>query len=159
MQSAVRSRVIVVKTSAALPPKFRSNSWLSVWPDILFHCRCILYLEEMSAFTRQQTRFDWQQDNRILSTNHTQWSRGLHMILKIVFLNSLHNIWQSVVYQKIWYIKFYVLILTGFRVQPYSGEDRGSTVVKVLCYKSEGRWFGSRWCQWNFSLTSSFRSH
>jgi len=36
---------------------------------------------------------------------------------------------------------------------------RGSTVVKVLCYKSEGRWFDSRWCHWNFSLTKSFRSH
>ena len=24
--------------------------------------------------------------------------------------------------------------------------DRGSTVVKVLCYKSEGRWFDPRWC-------------
>jgi hypothetical protein len=23
---------------------------------------------------------------------------------------------------------------------------RGGTVVKVLCYKSEGRWFDSRWC-------------
>ena len=29
----------------------------------------------------------------------------------------------------------------------------GSTVVKVLCYKSEGRWFDSRCCNWNFSLT------
>ena len=28
--------------------------------------------------------------------------------------------------------------------------DRGSTVVKVLCYKSEGRWFDPRWCQWIF---------
>ena len=37
--------------------------------------------------------------------------------------------------------------------------DRGSTVVKVLCYKSEGRWFDPSWCQWNFSLTLSFRSH
>jgi len=26
-------------------------------------------------------------------------------------------------------------------------------VVKVLCYKSEGRWFDPRWCHWNFSLT------
>jgi len=34
----------------------------------------------------------------------------------------------------------------------YNG-DRGSTVVKALCYKSEGRWFDSRWCHWNFSLT------
>jgi len=31
--------------------------------------------------------------------------------------------------------------------------DRGSTVVKGLCYKSEGRWFNSRWCHRNFSLT------
>jgi len=30
--------------------------------------------------------------------------------------------------------------------------DRGGTVVKVLCYKSEGRWFDSSWCNWNFSL-------
>jgi hypothetical protein len=33
------------------------------------------------------------------------------------------------------------------------GTADGSTVVKVLCYKSEGRWFDSRWCHWNFSLT------
>ena len=26
-------------------------------------------------------------------------------------------------------------------------------VVKVLCYKSEGRLFDPRWCHWNFSLT------
>ena len=31
--------------------------------------------------------------------------------------------------------------------------DRSSTVVKVLCYKSEGRWFDPSWCHWNFSLT------
>ena len=37
--------------------------------------------------------------------------------------------------------------------------DRGSTVVKVLCYKSEGRWFDSRWYHWDFSLIYSFRSH
>jgi hypothetical protein len=29
----------------------------------------------------------------------------------------------------------------------------GGTVVKVLRYKSEGRWFDSRWCYWNFPLT------
>jgi len=31
--------------------------------------------------------------------------------------------------------------------------NRCSTVVKVLRYKSEGRWYDSRWCHWNFSLT------
>jgi len=34
---------------------------------------------------------------------------------------------------------------------PYG--DRGSTVVKALCYKSERRWLDSRWSHWNFSLT------
>jgi len=28
----------------------------------------------------------------------------------------------------------------------YYNGDRGSTVVKVLCYKSEGRWFDPSWC-------------
>ena len=32
---------------------------------------------------------------------------------------------------------------------------RGSTVVKVLRYKSEGRWFDPSWCHWNSSLTSN----
>ena len=27
---------------------------------------------------------------------------------------------------------------------------RCSTVVKVLCYKSEGRWFDPSWCHWIF---------
>ena len=35
---------------------------------------------------------------------------------------------------------------------PISG-DRRSTVVKVLCYKSEGLWFDPSWCYWNFSWT------
>ena len=41
----------------------------------------------------------------------------------------------------------------------YIIRDHGSTVVKVLRYKSEGRWFDPSWCHWNFSLTYSFRSH
>jgi len=31
--------------------------------------------------------------------------------------------------------------------------NRGSTVVKVLCYKSEGRCVDPSWCQCIFSLT------
>ena len=38
-----------------------------------------------------------------------------------------------------------------FWKRPCKGNgDRGSTLVKVLCYKSEGRWFDP---SWNFSLT------
>jgi hypothetical protein len=32
-------------------------------------------------------------------------------------------------------------------------------LVEALRYKSEGRWFDSRWYQCNFSLTLSFRPH
>jgi hypothetical protein len=32
-------------------------------------------------------------------------------------------------------------------------------LVEALRYKPEGRWFDSRWGQWNFSVTSSFWSH
>ena len=28
--------------------------------------------------------------------------------------------------------------------------DRGGTVIKVLCYKSERSWFDPSWCHWNF---------
>jgi len=44
----------------------------------------------------------------------------------------------------------YVQILP---VLVYLSGDRGSTVSKVLCYKSEGRCFDPSWCHWNFSLT------
>jgi len=32
-------------------------------------------------------------------------------------------------------------------------------LVEALRYKPEGRGFDSRWCHWNFLLTSSFRTH
>ena len=32
-------------------------------------------------------------------------------------------------------------------------------LVEALCYKPEGHGFDSRWCHWNFSLTSSFHPH
>jgi len=36
----------------------------------------------------------------------------------------------------------------------------GSTVVKVLCYKSESRRFDPKWCHWNFFIDIKFfRSH
>jgi len=37
--------------------------------------------------------------------------------------------------------------------------DCGGTVVKVLCYKSEGRWFDPSWCRWIFIDIKFFQSH
>jgi hypothetical protein len=39
------------------------------------------------------------------------------------------------------------------------GRDRGSTMVKVLRYKSEGCWFDPRWCHGIFHWHKSFWSH
>ena len=47
----------------------------------------------------------------------------------------------------------YVCMYVCMYIYIYIYGDRGSTVVKVLCYKSEGRWFDISWCHWNFSLT------
>jgi hypothetical protein len=44
-------------------------------------------------------------------------------------------------------------IQAKFRLGERREGDRGSTVVKILRYKSEIRWFVPRWCHWNFSLT------
>jgi len=44
-----------------------------------------------------------------------------------------------------------VLNLLYFYISTFRSKgDRGSTVVKVLCYKSEGRCFYHKWCQWIF---------
>jgi hypothetical protein len=37
--------------------------------------------------------------------------------------------------------------------------SRGGLVVKTLRYKPASSGFDSRLCHWNFSVTSSFRSH
>ena len=37
--------------------------------------------------------------------------------------------------------------------------DRGTIVVNVMCYISEGRWFDPSWCHGFFIDIQSFRSH
>ena len=49
----------------------------------------------------------------------------------------------------------FLLYVVNFNVTSLSikwGVDRGGTVIKALCYKSEGRWFDPS-CHWTFSLT------
>jgi len=43
------------------------------------------------------------------------------------------------------------LLRHTFLIQPPLPGDCGSTVVKVLCYKSEGRWFDPSWCRGFFT--------
>jgi len=52
-----------------------------------------------------------------------------------------------VLYKRRWHWTDRALNISVF---PCHHVDRGSTVVKVLCYKSEGSWFDPSWCQWIF---------
>ena len=49
-------------------------------------------------------------------------------------------------------ILLFITVTFLFRSKDVLG-DRGSSVVKVLYYKSEVRWFDPSRCHWNFSLT------
>ena len=46
-----------------------------------------------------------------------------------------------------------VSLIKHFYIVLCCNGDCGCTVVKLLCYKLEGRWFDPSWCHWNFSLT------
>jgi len=50
---------------------------------------------------------------------------------------------------------FLTCLLRKFKVSNTLGGDRCGTLVKALCYKSEGSWFDPSWCHWNFSLTQN----
>jgi hypothetical protein len=51
------------------------------------------------------------------------------------------------------HMEVYIFYVYTYMYIIYMGTADGGTVVQVLCYKSEGHWFDSRWCNWNFSLT------
>jgi hypothetical protein len=48
---------------------------------------------------------------------------------------------------------FLTRLVKWITTEDEAGTADGGTVVKVLRYKSEGRWFDYRLCHWNFSLT------
>jgi hypothetical protein len=53
----------------------------------------------------------------------------------------------------------FLFLYVYFNSLHVSSGDRGSTVVKVLRYKSEGRWFDPRWCHELFlDINSSDRT-
>ena len=52
----------------------------------------------------------------------------------------------------------FIKVNKNFWSLDYKYGDRGGRVVKVLCYKSEGRWFDPSWCQFFIDI-KSFRSH
>ena len=110
--------------------------------------------EKNSAhFMEVQSFFPYLQEPAICPYKQPQKSFSSHPIRCKIHFNI---ILQFLLISSKWYLSF------GFPINSlhtFPLGDRVSTVVKVLCYKSEGRSFDSRWFHWNFSLTYSFRSH
>ena len=63
----------------------------------------------------------------------------------VIVVDSIHVITERFVVSDIEILRNRILNV----VDLHTG-DRGSTVVKVLCYKSEGSWLDPSWCQWIF---------
>jgi len=102
----------------------------------------------------------------LLRTNNSQGtSMWLHLQISLVNVNKLSTSFVIVLlhywveynwnhdisltnagHYSLTFLSRLINLITLFRY-------RGSTVVKVLCYKSEGRWFDSRCCHRNLSLT------
>ena len=73
-------------------------------------------------------------------------SRNLESLNKYKFSKFL---WKFASLSSWYSLKLLNIIYTINRSTAVHG-DRGNTVVKVLCYKSEGRWFDPIWCRWIF---------
>ena len=113
-----------------------------------------------SHFTANAHLFHPQRDNSLPPHPTNPLFFYSHLIL--LWLTSstlrLNRIWSTLAKKREW--QDYTP-RTGWTFQqrlPKGWGDRGSTVINMLRYKSEGRWFDPSWCHWNFSLTS-FRSN
>jgi len=95
-----------------------------------------LVTTKMHAFWRIRLR-------NVVQSLHAPQNRDfcLRLWMKGRYMHVLRPAWFCLVSSRWNYISYMRFV------------NRGSTVVKVLHYKSEGRWFDSRLCHWNFSLT------
>jgi len=84
--------------------------------------------------------------------NHSEASHW-YFLYRVVIGCTCRNSFTSL--RKVW---FSLCRLSGNSPLPNKSSKRipipnfvrDSTVVKVLCYKSEGRWFDPSWCLWIF---------
>jgi len=72
---------------------------------------------------------------------HTEPFLSYRQIFVYCPANKMYRLYPSLVRY------FFIIIII---IITYLLGDRGSTVVKVLCYKSEGRWFDPSWRHWIF---------
>ena len=98
----------------------------------------------------------WSQDCIVKGKKKICLTKFLNpkMLLYLTVILKVESVWQFEQYKShltsdsmtFWRRIQHIIFLTYWTLRG----DRGSTVVKALCYKSEGRWFDPSWCQWIF---------
>jgi len=83
-----------------------------------------------------------QYDKHIFIITNTIHTIGVDKIT--LFKPTFNNVLSPTCFDRHWIIIREVYTLFAKLLRRFG--DRGSTVVKVLCYKSEGRWFDPSWC-------------
>jgi len=83
------------------------------------------------------------------------------MYIPWIFIVFIYYLYQQMNTHTRIYIYIYIYIYKSTsKCYIILQSDRGSTVVKVLCYKSEGRLFDPSWVSLEFFINiKSFRSH
>jgi hypothetical protein len=88
------------------------------------------------------------------------WGKGSQTIKSLWSLISVFPIKIQMADVQLCLVHAYSVVFSLVKaVHKFDLGDRCSTVVKVLCYKSEGRWFDPRWCHGIFHWHKSVRSH
>ena len=115
----------------------------------------VLLLQSFHFFRRKMVLLPWEQHAvTVLSADYVQSTSKLWVNKRHWFQNmscgllSLLKLLRYFETQEEWTIRLGVKREFTYLIPQV--EDRGGTVVKMLCYKSEGRWFDPSWCQWIF---------
>ena len=114
---------------------------VSDWSNIMNRKR----FENVISVTWQKFTSVWNSLYKAKSFHlQAMWHLITHFTL---YIFRVINTYKSKIYFQL------VALVHIYKTATPTRADRGSALVKVLCYKSEGRWFDPSWSHWNFSLT------
>ena len=113
------------------------------------HTLCMLDTQAEKYILRIRNT-DWFSPATMVAWKRASMLRYTCIVKHTIMQACKQNDWKYYLAKSPMLVGFF--LINFITVLPSLG-DRGSTVVKALRYKSEGRWFDFRWCQWNFSLT------
>jgi hypothetical protein len=135
-----------------------------IMPTGILRLPWLRFFRAFSSVVRQMPGHTSQRRGTVC-TLHNYWNVLFYELFVLIVLFYVLFVCKCVLYYfhwvstqlqlNIYHISYGLL----FCITTINNRNCGGTAVKVLCYKSEGLWFNSRWCHWNFSLTKFFRSH